>query len=133
MIPARFIAADLAGRGWEIGTKLDVGEGRLLGTLSYFSNEEASRLDIDTVNQVLFQLPGATVRTAAGETRTKGLETDWVWTPRPDYQALVSASYFSRKTKSRILRKPAKSDHIWSRCLVTRSIFGINTPLRPAH
>jgi len=111
VIPSRFIAADLAGRGWEVGTKLDVGEGRLLGTLSYFSNEEASRLDIDTVNQVLFQLPGATVRTAAGQTRTKGLETEWVWTPRPDYQALLSASYFFTKNE---ISNPSEAREIGS-------------------
>ena len=99
VIPVRFLAADLLGRGWELGTKLDFGNGRLLGTLSYFSNEEASRLDIDTANQVLFQLPGATVRTAAGVTQTKGLETEWVWTPRLNYQALFSASYFFKKNE----------------------------------
>ncbi len=99
VIPVRFLAADLLGRGWELGTKLDLGNGRLLGTLSYFANEEASRLDIDTANQVLFQLPGATVRTAAGVTQTKGLETEWVWTPRLNYQALFSASYFFKKNE----------------------------------
>ena len=82
----------MLGQGWEVGSKLDLGEGLLLGTLSYFTNEESSRLDIDTTNQVLYQLPGATVRTAAGQTRTRGLETEWVWTPNANYQALVSAS-----------------------------------------
>lgn len=99
VIPSRFLAANLDGRGWEIGAKLDVGRGNLLGTLSYFSNEEASRLDIDTPNQVLYQLPGGTVRTAAGETRTKGMETEWVWTPSLNYQALLSASYFFKKNE----------------------------------
>ncbi len=99
VIPVRFLAADLLGRGWEGGAKLDIREGVLLGTLSYFSNEEASRLDIDTTNQVLYQLPGATVRTAAGRTRTKGIESEWVWTPRPSYQAILSASYFFTKNE----------------------------------
>ncbi|MSU25484.1 MAG: TonB-dependent receptor [Opitutus sp.] len=99
VIPARFLAADLDGRGWELGTKLDLGAGRLLGTLSYFSNEESARLDIDTVNQVLYQLPGGTVRIAAGQTRTKGVETEWVWTPRLNYQVLLSASYFFTKNE----------------------------------
>gem|GEM_PF-3466203 len=99
VIPVRFLAADLVGRGWEAGTKLDFGHGQLLGTISYFENEEANRLDIDTTNQVLFQLPGATVRTAAGQTRTKGVETEWIWTPRPTYQALLSASYFFQKNE----------------------------------
>jgi len=83
VVPVQFLAADLLGRGWEGGAKLDLGNGRLLGTLSYFTNEESSRLDVDTTNQVLYQLPGATVRIAAGQTRTKGLETEWIWTPRP--------------------------------------------------
>ncbi len=99
IVPVQFLAADLLGRGWEGGAKLDLGNGRLLGTLSYFTNEESSRLDIDTTNQVLYQLPGATVRIAAGQTRTKGLETEWIWTPRPFYQALLSASYFFTKNE----------------------------------
>ena len=99
VIPVRFLAADLLGRGWEVGSKLDLGQGKILGTLSYFTNEEASRLDIDTTNQVLYQLPGATVRTAAGRTQTKGLETEWVWTPQLNYQALLSASYFFKKNE----------------------------------
>lgn len=111
MIPARFLAAELQGRGWEIGSKLDVTNGRILGTLSYFSNEEASRLDIDTVNQVLYQLPGGTVRIAAGRTRTKGLETEWVWTPRLNYQALLSASYFFTKNE---ISNPAEAREIGS-------------------
>ena len=97
VVPVKFIAADLKGRGAEVGAKLDVGAGRILGTVSYFSNEEASRLDVDTNNQVLYQLPGATVRVAAGQTRTRGLESEWVWTPRLNYQALLSASWFFTK------------------------------------
>ncbi len=99
VLPVQFLSADLLGRGWEVGTKLDLGKGLLLGTLTYFTNEESSRLDIDTANQVLYQLPGATVRTAAGQTRTKGVETEWVWTPRLNYQALLSASYFFKKNE----------------------------------
>ncbi|MDP3069378.1 MAG: TonB-dependent receptor [Opitutaceae bacterium] len=98
-IPVRFLAADLLGRGWEAGSKLDFGDGRLLGTVTYFTNEESSRLDVDIANQVLFQLPGATVRVAAGRTQTRGVETEWVWTPRLNYQAILSASYFFRKNE----------------------------------
>jgi len=111
VIPVRFLAADLLGSGWEVGTKLDLGEGRLLGTLSYFTNEEASRLDIDTTNQVLYQLPGATVRTAAGQSRTRGLEAEWVWTPQVNYQALVSASYFFEKNE---ISNPSDSREVGS-------------------
>ncbi len=99
VIPVQFLVADLLGRGWEVGGKLDLGQGRLLGTLSYFSNEESSRFDVDTPNQVLYQLPGATVRVAAGRTQTRGLETEWMWTPRQNYQALLSASYFFKKNE----------------------------------
>ncbi len=110
-IPVQFLAANLLGRGWEGGTKLDLADGALLGTISYFSNEEASRLDIDTVNQVLFQLPGGTVRIAAGETRTRGLETEWMWMPRPNYQALLSASYFFTKNE---ISNPAEAREVGS-------------------
>lgn len=99
VIPFQFLAIDLAGRGWESGAKLDLGGGRLLGTLSYFANEESGRLDNDTANQVLYQLPGATVRTAAGMSRTRGVETEWLWLPRANYQAMVSASYFFEKNE----------------------------------
>ncbi|MBL9203240.1 MAG: TonB-dependent receptor [Opitutaceae bacterium] len=99
VIPVKFLAADLLGRGREVGAKLDFGDGALLATFSYFANEESSRLDVDIANQVLYQLPGATVRVAAGRTQTRGVETEWVWTPRLNYQALFSASYFFKKNE----------------------------------
>ncbi len=98
-VPVKFLAADLVGKGRELGTKLDLKEGWLVGTLSYFTNEESNRLDVDTTNQVLYQLPGATVRTPAGRTQTRGLESEWVWTPSARYQALVSGSYFFKKNE----------------------------------
>lgn len=110
-IPAQFLSADLLGRGMEGGAKLDFGAGRLLGTVSYFKNEESSRLDIDTVNQVLYQLPGGTVRIAAGRTRTEGVETEWVWTPWLNYQALISASYFFEKNE---VSNPAEAREVGS-------------------
>jgi outer membrane receptor protein involved in Fe transport len=111
VIPQRFLAADLQGRGWEVGTKFDVGDGRLLGTVTYFTNEESSRLDIDTVNQVLYQLPGGTVRIAAGQTQTKGYESEWVWTPQLNYQVLLSGSYFTKKNE---VTNPAEPREIGS-------------------
>lgn len=99
VVPVRFLTADQQGRGWEAGTKMELGQGRLYGTLSYFSNEESGRLDVDTANQVLYQLPGATVRTPGGQTRTEGIETEWVWTPWANYQALLSGSYFFEKNE----------------------------------
>ena len=98
-IPFRFLAADLLGKGREIGAKVDLKDGWLVGTTSYFVNEEANRLDVDTANQVLFQLPGATVRVAAGRTQTRGIESEWVWTPSARYQALLGGSYFFKKNE----------------------------------
>jgi outer membrane receptor protein involved in Fe transport len=111
VIPQRFLSANLLGRGWEAGAKVDFGNGRLLGTLTYFANEESSRLDIDTVNQVLYQLPGGTVRIAAGETRTRGIESEWVWTPKPNHQVLFSGSYFFQKSE---ITNPAEPREIGS-------------------
>lgn len=130
VIPFRFLTADLLGRGWEVGTKVDFGDGKLLGTLTYFSNQESARLDVDTTNQVLYQLPGATVRVAAGQTRTEGLETEWVWTPRTNYQALLSASTFfdynevsnpsePREIGSRIESVPSYSINLWNKYTFT--------------
>jgi outer membrane receptor protein involved in Fe transport len=130
VIPFHFLVANLQGRGWEAGTKLDLGDGRLLGTLTYFSNEESARLDNDTPNQVLYQLPGATVRVAAGKTRTEGLETEWVWTPRLNYQALLSASYFltknevsnpsdAREVGSHLEAVPRYTVHLWNKYTFT--------------
>lgn len=111
VMPVQFLAADLLGRGWESGAKFDLGRGTLLGTVSYFASQESSRLDIDTSNQVLYQLPGGTVRIAAGQTRTRGVETEWVWTPRKNYQALLSASYFFQKNE---ITNPAEPREIGS-------------------
>jgi outer membrane receptor protein involved in Fe transport len=98
-VPVKFLSADLLGKGREVGAKLDLREGWLVGTTSYFSNEEANRLDVDTTNQVLYQLPGATVRTPAGRTQTRGIESEWTWTPSARYQALLSGSYFFKKNE----------------------------------
>jgi outer membrane receptor protein involved in Fe transport len=126
VIPFRFLAANLQGRGWEAGTKIDLNEGRLLGTISYFSNEESSRLDVDTRNQTLYQLPGATVRVAAGETSTEGVEMEWMWMPTANYQALLSGSYFfdyheksnpaePREIGSRLESVPEYTVNIWNK------------------
>jgi outer membrane receptor protein involved in Fe transport len=109
--PVQFIAADLLGRGWEIGAKFEAAASRLSGTVSYFENEESSRLDIDTTNQVLYQLPGGTVRIPAGRTRTKGIESEWVWTASRNYQALLSGSYFFKKNE---ISNPAEPREIGS-------------------
>lgn len=99
VVPFRFLTAEQLGRGWEAGTKVELGAGKVFGTLTYFSNQESGRLDVDTANQVLYQLPGATVRTPGGQTRTEGLETEWVWIPSRNYQALFSGSYFFEKNE----------------------------------
>lgn len=130
VIPARFLAANLAGEGWEAGTKFDFAQGELFGTLSYFQTQESGRLDVDTRNQVLYQLPGGTVRIAAGETRTEGVETEWVWTPKTNYQLLLSGSYFfeynersnpsePREVGSRIESVPEYSVSLWNKYTFT--------------
>ena len=106
VIPFQFISAEQVGRGWEAGAKLELNDAQLLGTLSYFSNQESGRLDVDTANQVLYQLPGATLRVPGGSTRARGLETEWVWTPRTNYQALLSASYFFEKLEVANVTEP---------------------------
>lgn len=133
-IPVRFLVADLLGRGWEAGSKVELNQGKLLGTLSYFSNQESSRLDIDTVNQVLYQLPGGTVRIAAGRTRTRGLETEWVWSPSFRYQALLSASYFFEKNEvsnpaepreigSHLESVPRYTANFWNKYVFTQGVL----------
>jgi outer membrane receptor protein involved in Fe transport len=134
VIPPRFLAANLIGRGWETGAKLDFAGGRLLGTLTYFANEESSRLDIDTTNQVLYQLPGGTVRTAAGETRARGIESEWHWTPAENYEALLSASYFFQKNEitnpaepreagSHLESVPRFTINLWNKYAFTRGVL----------
>ncbi len=129
-IPFRFLAANLSGRGWEAGTKFDLLKSNLLGTISYFQNQESGRLDVDTRNQVLYQLPGATVRVAAGETRTEGIETEWMWTPVRNYQAIFSGSYFfdynersnpsePREIGSRIESVPDYTVNVWNKYTFT--------------
>ena len=39
------------------------------------------------------------MRAAAGRSRTEGIETEWVWTPKPNYQTQLSASYFFEKNE----------------------------------
>lgn len=93
-IPTVLLQNNLSGEGSEAGFKFDVKEGELTGTITYFQTEESDRLEVDSINQVLYQLPGGAVRTPAGLTRTRGLETEIVWTPQKNYQAILSGSYF---------------------------------------
>lgn len=93
-IPTVLLQNNLSGEGREAGFKFDVKNSELTGTITYFQTEESDRLEVDSINQVLYQLPGGAVRTPAGLTRTRGLETEIVWTPRNYYQAILSASYF---------------------------------------
>lgn len=130
VVPTRFLTAEQLGRGWEVGSKFELGQGRIFGTLTYFSNQESGRLDVDTTNQVLYQLPGATVRTPGGRTRTEGLESEWVWTPGRNYQALVSGSYFfeknevsnlsdAREVGSHLESVPRFTVNVWNKYTVT--------------
>lgn len=93
-IPTMLLQNNLSGEGREAGFKFDLMNSELTGTITYFQTEESDRLEVDSINQVLYQLPGGAVRTAAGLTRTRGLETEIVWTPRNYYQAILSGSYF---------------------------------------
>lgn len=93
-IPTMLLQNNLSGEGSEAGFKFDLKESELTGTITYFETEESDRLEVDSINQVLYQLPGGAVRTPAGLTRTRGLETEIIWTPRNNYQLILSGSYF---------------------------------------
>lgn len=93
-IPTLVLNNNLTGEGEEAGLKFDFADGVVTGTISYFKTEESDRLEVDTTNQVLYQLPGGVVRTPGGLTRARGVEAEFVWTPHTNYQALVSGSYF---------------------------------------
>lgn len=93
-IPTQVLSNNLTGKGREAGFKFENADASISGTVSYFITEESDRLEVDSINQVLYQLPGGSVRTPGGLTRAKGLESEIVWTPRNYYQAILSGSYF---------------------------------------
>jgi outer membrane receptor protein involved in Fe transport len=138
VIPTVILQNNLSGEGREAGLKFDLKDNEVVGTLTYFQTEEANRLEVDTVNQVLYQLPGGAVRTPAGLTRTRGVESEIIWTPVHNYQAILSGSYFfeadevtnpadAREVGSHLEAVPKYTVTIWNKYTV------VSGPLKGAY
>lgn len=110
-IPTVVLRNNLSGEGREAGLKFDLLNSELTGTITYFQTQESDRLDVNTALQVLYQLPGGAVRTPSGLTRTRGYESEIVWTPRNNYQAIFSGSYFTQKEE---ITNPADAREVGS-------------------
>lgn len=77
----------------EIGLKVDLLGGRIVGTASYFDNEENNVLlqEIDEDGSITGS-PGKVYRYPGGVATTKGYELDFAFTPKPGLNMMASYS-----------------------------------------
>lgn len=94
IIPQKILTNVLEGRGREAGFKFELFDGRLLGTATYFESEQSGQIQTNAMAQTLYQLPGGATHVASGKQRTRGVESDFSWSPRRNYQVIVNAAYF---------------------------------------
>lgn len=83
------------GEGSEFGFKLDLMEGKVSGTVSYFMAERNGMPFRDFVREAALDLRPIFI--PGGAERTKGIELDLVLTPNPNYQVILSYSNFSER------------------------------------
>jgi outer membrane receptor protein involved in Fe transport len=94
VIPQKVLTNVLEGEGQEAGFKFELFGGRLLGTATYFESEQSGQIQTNAVAQTLFQLPGGATHVASGKQRTRGVESDFTWSPTRNYQVIFNAAYF---------------------------------------
>ncbi len=102
---------DENGMNWEIGAKMSTDDGKIVGTLSFFRGERTNQMLDDTAaqsnleeplnyNTTLFA-PGTLGynsrvfrwRTTDLKNRIEGTEAEVIWTPRPNFQAVINGSW----------------------------------------
>jgi outer membrane receptor protein involved in Fe transport len=94
VIPQKVLTNVLEGEGREAGLKFELFGGRLLGTATYFESEQSGQIQTNAVAQTLYQLPGGATHVASGKQRTRGVESDFTWSPTRNYQVIFNAAYF---------------------------------------
>jgi outer membrane receptor protein involved in Fe transport len=124
--PAAVVAADNqrrlnpeSGQSWEAGVKSDLRDGVLSGSVSYFEIErqgivkgaidlnslDRRNLDNDPNNDVRYFVNG-------GLERSRGVDTDLIWTPGNRFQAVLNFVYLS---EANIINDPSVNEQIRSR------------------
>jgi iron complex outermembrane receptor protein len=90
------------GQGFDVGAKLDLLEGRVSGTVSWFQIERAAILR--SVVNVIDPVSGlrADYDVQSGEERSQGIEADVIVTHSPGWQTLVSFSNTDAYVKSNV-------------------------------
>jgi len=82
-----------AGKGTEVGVKLDIFDGKVSGTISYFDIEQTNRVVFDPNEPNPFDpVDGMGANVARGLNRSKGYDVDLVFTPSQRMQVLASYS-----------------------------------------
>ncbi len=95
VIPQTVLSNVLEGKGREAGFKFELFGGQVLGTATYFESEQSGQIQTNAVAQTLYQLPGGATHVASGKQRTRGIESDFSWSPMRNYQVIVNGAYFS--------------------------------------
>lgn len=85
------LADNIHGKGFEAGTKLDMFDSKLSGTVAYFQIERAGEVRRDFSTEVSTGISPLFV--PGGTKRSKGMDMDLSFTPVRNYQALLSWTY----------------------------------------
>lgn len=94
VIPQTVLTNVLEGKGQEAGFKFELLQGQLLGTATYFESQQSGQIQTNATAQTLYQLPGGATHVASGTQRTRGVESDFSWSPSRNYQVIFNAAYF---------------------------------------
>lgn len=94
VVPQTVLTNVLEGKGKEAGFKFELFDGLLLGTATYFESEQSGEIQANAAAQILFQLFGGATFAASGKQRTRGIESDFTWSPTRNYQVIVNGAYF---------------------------------------
>jgi iron complex outermembrane receptor protein len=124
------------GTNYEAGLKLETADNRYSGTISVFHTDFVGRQFNDpTVPDITGSInPGELV--SSGEDRSRGLDTEFVFTPVPRWQVVLGYAYLDTEVVKDVSNRPERigqrfnnhSFHNYS--LWTRYNFGTNELLR---
>lgn len=94
------------GTNYEVGLKVETPDNRYSGTLSLFHTDYIGRQFNDPTIPDINGNTNPGERVSGGEDRSRGLDTEWVFTPRPHWQIIVGYAYLETEVVKDITNRP---------------------------
>lgn len=102
------VLSPFKGTNYEIGLKVETADNRYSGTVSLFHTDFTGRQFNDPT---IPDITGSTTpgeRVSAGEDRSRGLDTEWVFTPRPRWQIIAGYAYLDTEVVRDVSNRPER-------------------------